>query len=219
MNPNNFSFNTISLSSLSKRNKVIIIVVAIILILLLFLMTIFVKRGSSNEPISIIPGSSAPHAFPTVAPYEPFPNGGRYRQATYSISYPQGSQNTASVFIGGSTFIIQPPDSAGYPNEPVFDVEAYTSAQNLAQKQASYLATGATKDTIAVNNISLPELKNTYGMRTINSKPIQTPTQLRLAYLVKPNALYVFRMYYSSSVSVQADEDLFLQFIKSFSLN
>src|SRR6185437_3172722 len=95
----------------------------------------------------------------------------------YSIAYPQGSQNTANVFIGGSTYIIEPPASAGYPNEPVLDVEAYTSAQNLAQKQALYIASGATKDTLTVNNMSLPELKVTYAMRTINSKPIHTPTQ------------------------------------------
>jgi len=67
--------------------------------------------------------------------------------------------------------------------------------------------------------MTLPELRNTYNMRTINSKPIHTPTQLRLAYPLKPNALYVFRMYYSSSTTVPVDETLFSQFINSFVQN
>lgn len=207
MNPTN--------SLLSKRNLIIIIIVVIIIFITTLLIT-FIGKG--KQETSIIPpsGSSALHAFPTMTPYNSFPNGSRYKLSTYSIAYPQGSQNTVSVFIGGSTLIIEPPN---YPNEPVFDVEAYTSAQNLAQKEALYIASGATKSTINVNNMVLPELRVTYNMRTINSKPIHTPTQLRLAYLVQPHAFYVFRMYYSSSVSVQADEDLFTQFIKSFSLN
>jgi hypothetical protein len=204
--------------NLSKRSGAIIVIAIIILILLLVVLVASLRgRGTvSNNTVNSQPARSTSQAFPTQGPYNPFPNGDRYQGATYSIAYPQGSQNSTNTFTGGSVFIVEPPN---YPNEPVFDVEAYTSAQNLSQKEELYLATGATKSTITVNNIPLPELRNTYNMRTINSKPIHTPTQLRLAYLVKPNALYVFRMYYSSSIPVQADEALFSQFITSFSLN
>ena len=144
----------------------------------------------------------------------PFPDGGRYQATSYSVAYPKGSQNSLYTFPGGTTFLTEPP---GYPGQPIFDVEAYNSAQNLARKQVLYLAEGAKKTILVSNNNSLPELTNTYKTRVINSQPVHTPTQLRLAYLVKPNAFFVFRMYYSSATSVPADEELFSQFINSFS--
>jgi len=115
------------------------------------------------------------------------------------------------------TFV--PPKSPDYPNQPIFDVEAYNSPQDIQQKQLLYLAEGAKKSTLTVNTMTLPELQGSYQFRMINSERVNTPTQLRLAYLVLPHALYVFRMYYSSPTPVPADESLYKQFIASFILN
>lgn len=202
--------NPINLST-SKRLILLIGIVLIVIVLLLLMMAVVTNKPNNTNTAT----KSTTHPFPSVSQGGSFPNGSRYQSSTYSIAYPQDSQNTSNVFAGGSMFITQPPN---YPGEPVLDVEAYDSAQNLAQKESLYLATGATRSTITVNNMTLPELRNTYDMRTINSKPIHTPTQLRLAYLVKPHAMYVFRMYYSSSTTIPADETLFSQFIQSFSL-
>lgn len=196
----------------SKRIILFIGVVLLVVVLLLLIMAVVTNRPTgSNTALKV-----TPHAFPITTAANPFPNGGRYQSSTYSVAYPQGSQNTSNTFNGGSIVIIEPPN---YPGEPVLDIEAYNSTQNLAQKESLYIVAGAIKSTITLNNITLPELRNTYNMRTINSKPIHTPTQLRLAYLVKPNALYVFRMYYSSNTTIQADENLYQQFINSFTLN
>jgi hypothetical protein len=198
--------------------KMIYLCCAILIFIFLFisLLSLVIHKETNNSVTSKLSVKQPVNVSPTTVPLNPFSGGGRYQTATYSIAYPKGSLNTTDTFTGGTTIIIQP---SNYPNEPIFDVEAYTSAQNLRQKTALYLATGAKQTTITINNMKLLELRATYPIRTINSKPVRTPTQLRLAYLVKPNALYVFRMYYSSSVSIPAEEELFSQFIESFRLN
>jgi hypothetical protein len=200
--------------SLSKRTILIICIVIIVIIPLI--LSFFISSHAKNAG-TMQKGSITVNVSPTPTQFNPFPNGKIYSLPKFSVAYPKGSKNTVNVFVGGSTIIIQPPISS-YPGEPIFDIEAYSSHQNLIQKEYLYLATGAKKSTIVVNNMTLPELKATYKIRTINSKPVRTPTQLRLAYLVKPHALYVFRMYYSSNVPIPEDENLYLLFIKSFSL-
>jgi len=192
--------------------------VGIALIIIILVVSLLIAVSMQNTKTIAVPnqnGKQSLQAHPTITPNNLFPQGGIYQMPTYTIAYPQGSLNTTNTFEGGTTLIIQPPN---YPHEPLLDIEAYNSPQNLEEKKSWYLAAGATQNTLVINNMKLQELKNTYKMRTINSKPIHTPTQLRLAYLVKPQALYVFRMYYSSKVSVPADEELFTQFIKSFTL-
>jgi hypothetical protein len=191
----------------TKRNLIGIGILAIIIIPLI--LTLFITKHRVN------PGGPGSKATSATKPANPFTNGKIYSLPKYSVAYPKGSKNTVNVFVGGSTLIIQPPVSS-YPEEPIFDIEAYNTHQNLIQKEYLYLATGAKKSTLVVNNMKLPELSATYKIRTIDSKPVHTQTQLRLAYLVKPNALYVFRMYYSSSVTKPEDEQLFKQFISSF---
>lgn len=200
-------------------NRKIVYISAAIIVVFLLLITALVFTIHNSIKRSTLPSKTATqtsNAKPSAAPVNPFSEGSRYQMPTYSIAYPQGSQNTTDNFPGGTTLIIQPP---GYPGEPVFDVEAYSSKQNVVQKAELYDITGVKISTLKVSNMKLSELSNTYNMRTINSKPIHTPTQLRIAYLIKPNSLYVFRMYYSSSTTVQEDETLFTQFIQSFALN
>lgn len=199
-------------SSFSHRKVLIIaIVIFAVIILLPFIIVV-----TNKIPVKKTNGPEKP-AMTATTSFNPFVNGGREEQSAYSIAYPQNSEKTANTFDGGTSFIIQPPNGA-YPGEPVFDVEAYNSKQNLTQKEMWYVAAGATVNELDINDMKLPELKNTYQMRTIHGTQIKTPTQLRIAYLVEPNALYVFRMYYSSAVTIPADEDLFADFIKSFVL-
>ena len=189
------------------------VVILILIFLIILLLTLVMDKTQNTTPQNV--SSKQATVLPTTVPSNSFAQGGRYQATTYSIAYPKGSQNSLYTFPEGTTFLTMPP---GYPGEPIFDVEAYNSSQSLARKQVLYIAEGAKKSTLVINNTSLPELSNTYKTRVIDSKPVRTPTQLRLAYLVKPNALYVFRMYYSSSVSVPEDEALFAQFIRSFTL-
>lgn len=201
-------------------NRKIVYISAAVIVVFLLLITVLVFTIHNSLKTSAVPSQTATQTSnvkPSATPVNPFTSGSRYQMPTYTIAYPQGSQNTTDNFPGGTTLIIQPP--SGYPGEPVFDVEAYNSKQDVAQKAEIYVATGGKISTLEVGNMKLPEISNTYNMRTIDSKPIHTPTQLRLAYLIKPNSLYVFRMYYSSSTKVQADETLFTQFIQSFTLN
>jgi hypothetical protein len=193
------------------HRKVILISIAIFVVILLLPVLIITTNKSARHKINIQTTTQ------TTVPPNPFPNGARAQQATYSIAIPLNSQTTSNTFTGGTTLIIQPPVGT-YPGEPVFDVEAYNSKQNLTKKEMFYVATGASVNALVINGVTLPELKNTYQMRTINGKHIYTPTQLRIAYIVKPNALYVFRMYYSSDVTIPTDEDLFADFVKSFAL-
>ncbi len=191
------------------------------LLVVIFLITFIIAlivHPSTNIAQPNKQANAMPTSVPTKAPSNPFTGGGRYQNKVYSVAFPKGSQNTVNTFDGGDTIIIHPPVGT-YPGEPVLDVEAYHSKQNLTQKEMFYVATGATVVGLNIDGATLPELKNTYQMRTINSVQIKTPTQLRIAYIVKPNALYVFRMYYSSSTEIPADEALFSQFIKSFDLN
>jgi hypothetical protein len=195
------------------NRKIVYISMTIIILFLIVvaLLALLVKNSVKSSPVPT--AIQAPKTIPTSAPVNPFTGGSRYTMSTYSIAYPQGSQTSTYTFTGGTTLIVEPP---GYPGEPVFDVEAYNSKQNVADKAKWYAAAGGKITTLKVNNMNLYEVSNTYNMRTINSKPIHTPTQLRLAFLDESNALYVFRMYYSSSTTIEQDETLYRQFIGSF---
>jgi hypothetical protein len=201
----------------SKRKPLILFLGILFLILVSIIFAVAFVHNSEHIPAS----HSQTQVLPTVTPALSYAHWSRINLDTFSIEAPLGSDNTINAFYGGGGYMVTivPPKSSTYPNQPIFDVEAYNSPQDLQEKQILYLAEGAKKDTLSANNMKLPELLGSYKKRMINSQPVYTPTQLRLAYLVKPDSFYVFRMYYSSSVPVAADENLYKQFIASFLLN
>lgn len=199
------------------RKPLFVYLVIVITVLMIIIFTIYFLHKTEKTQVD----NTIVLAKPTVTPGMSYAGWSRINLDTFSIETPLGSDNTLNTFDDGSGYmvIIIPPKSPQYPNEPIFDVEAYNAPQDLAQKQQMYLAEGAKKTTLTVNKMQLPELEGSYKMRMINSNPVYTPTQLRLSYLVMPHAFYVFRMYYSSNGPAQADENLYKQYIASFMLN
>ena len=212
---NNEAFSQPKPDSANKKPLFIYLVI-IITVLLIIIFTVYYLHKTEKTP-----AASTAQATPTVTPAVSYAQWSRINLDTFSIETPLGSDNTLNAFDDGTGYMVTmvPPKSPNYPNEPIFDVEAYNSAQDLSQKQTLYVAEGAKKAMLTVNKMQLPELLGSYKMRMINSQPVYTPTQLRLSYLVLPHAFYVFRMYYSSSMPVQADENLYKQYISSFELN
>lgn len=143
------------------------------------------------------------------------PNGVEYKTNKYTITYPSTWQPTSLAFNGGQSAMIRPQGAKG---DPIFVVESYDAAQDVAQKQALYLAEGCVKSTIVINNDHLAKLSCVFPVRTIDGKKQFVTTQQEMVYIPRPEALYVIRFYYTAQQRDPGYETLFTQMLSSLQI-
>lgn len=193
---------------------IFLIIVGLLFIIIIFFLFRLHKTPKTSETIQSTTTIASPTSI-AMAISNKLTDGIQYKANKYVITYPNTWQPSVLQFQGGNAAIIKPQN---LPGKPMIVVEAYDATQNVAKKQALYLAEGCKKEIITNNSHQYEKLNCVFNVRTIDGIVFREITQQQMIYMPTPKALYVVKYYYSSPERIFEYDTLLTQMLSSLQI-